>query len=46
VSVIQFFNLLVLLIEASCPFVVTKNGRLLGIITKKDILSFMKEGER
>lgn len=25
---------------------VTKNGRLLGIITKKDILAFMKEGER
>ena len=24
---------------------VTKNGRLLGIITKKDILTFMKEGE-
>ena len=24
---------------------VTRNGRLLGIITKKDILRFMKEGE-
>jgi CBS domain-containing protein len=24
---------------------VTNNGRLLGIITKKDILTFMKEGE-
>lgn len=25
--------------------IVTKNGRLLGIITKKDILRFMREGE-
>jgi chloride channel 3/4/5 len=24
---------------------ITKNGRLLGIITRKDILRFMKEGE-
>ena len=25
---------------------ITKNGRLLGIITKKDILRFMKDGDQ